>query len=72
MSPIVSDWTRSGTTKVGIFRNGLWLVDYTAGRLNGSNRSYVHEQAYDLPSLAIGIAPAIRRKSDLLGWSLGS
>jgi hypothetical protein len=29
--PVVADWNGSKTTKVGIFRNGTWLVD-----LNGT------------------------------------
>jgi hypothetical protein len=47
--PVVADWSGSGTTKVGIFRNGLWLVDYLGTRVNGVNQSYIYGQAGDLP-----------------------
>jgi hypothetical protein len=26
--PIVGDWNGSGSGKIGIFRNGLWVFDY--------------------------------------------
>lgn len=45
--PIVNDWSGSGTTKVGVFRNGAWLVDY-----NGTgiiSQSYTYGQAGDFP-----------------------
>jgi hypothetical protein len=48
--PIVSDWNGSGTAKVGVFLNGVWLVDYTGGRVvSGLNRSYVYGEAGDIP-----------------------
>jgi hypothetical protein len=48
--PIVADWSGSGTTKVGIFRNGLWIVDYAGARaMNGTNRNYTYGQSGDLP-----------------------
>jgi hypothetical protein len=25
--PVVGDWTGSGTTKVGVFRSGVWYLD---------------------------------------------
>lgn len=45
--PIVSDWSGSGTTKVGVFRNGAWLIDY-----NGTgviSQTYTYGQAGDIP-----------------------
>jgi hypothetical protein len=48
--PIAADWNGSGATKVGIFRNGLWIVDYTGARLyNAQNHSYTYGQAGDIP-----------------------
>ena len=47
---MAADWSNSGTTKVGIFRNGLWIVDYTGARaMNGSNRNYNYGQSGDRP-----------------------
>lgn len=45
--PIVSDWNGSGTAKVGVFRNGAWLIDY-----NGTgviSQTYTYGQAGDIP-----------------------
>ncbi|HWE50288.1 MAG TPA: SBBP repeat-containing protein [Bryobacteraceae bacterium] len=48
--PVAADWNGSGTTKVGVFRNGSWLVDYNGdGLFNGSDRTYTYGQAGDLP-----------------------
>jgi hypothetical protein len=48
--PVAADWNGSGTTKVGVFRNGSWLVDYNGdGVFNGSDRTYTYGQAGDLP-----------------------
>ena len=30
--PVVGDWNGSGTTKIGVFRNGMWYLD-----TNGNN-----------------------------------
>lgn len=45
--PIVDDWSGSGTTKVGVFRNGTWLVDYNGTRV--ISQSYTYGQAGDIP-----------------------
>jgi hypothetical protein len=48
--PVAADWNGSGTTKIGVFRNGSWLVDYNGdGVFNGSDRTYTYGQAGDLP-----------------------
>ncbi|HVV44268.1 MAG TPA: hypothetical protein VHC72_03660, partial [Bryobacteraceae bacterium] len=48
--PVAGDWNGSGTAKAGVFRNGLWLVDYNGDRTyDGSDRSYVYGQAGDIP-----------------------
>ena len=31
--PVVGDWNGSGTTKIGVFRNGVWYLD-----TNGDNK----------------------------------
>ncbi len=48
--PVAADWNGSGTTKVGVFRNGNWLVDFNGdGVFNGSDRTYTYGQAGDIP-----------------------
>lgn len=48
--PVAADWSGSGTTKVGVFRNGSWLVDYNGdGVFSGSDPTYIYGQAGDLP-----------------------
>jgi hypothetical protein len=48
--PVAADWNNSGTTKVGVFRNGSWLVDYNGdGIFNGSDKTYTYGQAGDRP-----------------------
>jgi hypothetical protein len=26
--PVLGDWNGSGTTKIGIYKDGLWVIDY--------------------------------------------
>ncbi len=48
--PVAADWSGSGTTKVGVFRNGLWMVDYDGdGVFTAADRTYSYGQAGDLP-----------------------
>jgi hypothetical protein len=48
--PVAADWSGSGTTKVGVFRSGEWLVDYNGdGVFNASDKTYTYGQAGDLP-----------------------
>lgn len=51
--PVVGDWNGSGTDKVGIFRNGLWVLDYNGnfkwdGTSNG-DKAYFGGQPGDKP-----------------------
>ena len=45
--PIVNDWSGSGTAKVGVFRNGSWLVDYNGAGV--ISQTYIYGQAGDIP-----------------------
>jgi hypothetical protein len=45
--PIVADWNGSKTTKVGIFRNGTWLIDYSGTGV--ATQSWTYGQAGDFP-----------------------
>jgi hypothetical protein len=48
--PIVGDWTKSGSTKLGVFRNGLWILDSNGnGRIDSSDRQFTFGQAGDIP-----------------------
>ncbi len=48
--PIVGDWTGSGTAKIGVFRNGLWILDSNGnGRIDAADRQFTFGQAGDVP-----------------------
>jgi hypothetical protein len=48
--PIVGDWTGSGTKRIGIFRNGTWILDTNGnGTIDASDRTVVFGQAGDIP-----------------------
>lgn len=48
--PVAADWNGSGTTKIGVFRNGSWIVDYNGdGTYTVADRTYAYGQAGDLP-----------------------
>ena len=48
--PIVGDWNGTGTTKIGVFRNGLWILDSNGnGKLDGSDRQFTFGLAGDVP-----------------------
>ena len=48
--PVAADWNGSGTTKIGVFRNGSWVVDYDGdGAYTAADRTYTYGQAGDLP-----------------------
>ncbi len=48
--PIVGDWTGTGTTKLGVFRNGLWILDSNAnGRIDSNDLQFTFGQAGDVP-----------------------
>jgi hypothetical protein len=45
--PIAADWSGSGTAKVGVFRNGTWLVDFNG--IGAVSQTYTYGQAGDIP-----------------------
>jgi len=47
---ILGDWNQSGTVKVGVFRNGLWILDSNGnGVLDAGDRQFTFGQAGDIP-----------------------
>jgi hypothetical protein len=47
---VLGDWNNSGTVKVGIFRNGLWILDWNGnGILDSGDRQFTFGQAGDIP-----------------------
>ena len=49
---MASDWNGSGTTKVGVFRDGLWLVDYNGDQVfNSLDKTYTYGTTGDIPVL---------------------
>jgi hypothetical protein len=47
---ILGDWNQSGTVKVGIFRNGLWILDWNGnGVLDSGDRQFTFGQPGDVP-----------------------
>ena len=48
--PIVGDWNGNGVSKIGIFRNGFWVLDMNGDFImNDSDPFYVFGQAGDTP-----------------------
>jgi hypothetical protein len=48
--PVAADWNQSGTTKVGVFGNGLWIVDSNGDHLfTSADATYTYGQAGDIP-----------------------
>ena len=48
--PVVGDWGGTGTTKVGIYRSGVWFLDLNNNHAwDASDGVYVYGQAGDLP-----------------------
>ncbi len=45
--PIAADWSGSGTSKVGVFRSGTWLVDYNGVGI--VSQTYTYGEAGDIP-----------------------
>jgi hypothetical protein len=46
----VADWNGSGTSKVGVFRAGQWLVDFNGDRaFNASDPTWNYGARGDLP-----------------------
>jgi Beta-propeller repeat len=47
---ILGDWNQTGTVKVGVFRNGLWILDSNGnGVLDAADRQFNFGQAGDIP-----------------------
>jgi Beta-propeller repeat len=47
---ILGDWNQSGRVKVGVFRNGLWILDSNGnGILDAADRQFNFGQAGDIP-----------------------
>ena len=47
---ILGDWNQSGTVKVGVFRNGTWILDTNGnGVLDAGDRQFTFGQAGDVP-----------------------
>lgn len=48
--PILGDWTGVGSTRIGVFRNGLWILDSNGnGYADAGDRQFTFGQAGDLP-----------------------
>jgi hypothetical protein len=48
--PIVGDWGSTGSAKIGVFRNGLWILDSNGnGSLDVADRQFSFGQAGDIP-----------------------
>jgi hypothetical protein len=48
--PIVGDWTKNGSAQIGIFRNGLWILDTNGnGYIDAADRQFNWGQAGDIP-----------------------
>ncbi len=48
--PIVGDWNGSGKKKIGIFRNGTWILDSNNnGQIDSGDRTFTFGQAGDFP-----------------------
>ena len=48
--PIVGDWTGSGTKRIGIFRNGTWILDINNnGMIDAGDKTISFGQAGDIP-----------------------
>ncbi len=48
--PVAGDWNNTGSLKIGIFRNGLWILDSNGnGRIDAADRQFTFGQAGDIP-----------------------
>jgi hypothetical protein len=48
--PIVGDWNKTGTTKLGVFRKGLWILDTNDnGVIDAGDRQFYFGQTGDIP-----------------------
>jgi hypothetical protein len=79
--PVTGDWTRSGVRRIGIFRNGTWILDTNGnGVIDASDKTVVFGQAGDIPvvgdwrgtgSIALGLFRAGTFILDLSGHLSG-
>lgn len=50
--PVAGDWTGTGVKRIGVFRNGLWILDTNGdGVLNAGDKLVSFGQAGDIPIL---------------------
>jgi hypothetical protein len=48
--PLVADWDGTGTKRIGIFRNGTWILDIDgSGVIDSNSKTVVFGQAGDVP-----------------------
>jgi hypothetical protein len=40
--PVVGDWSGTGTTKIGVFRNGVWILDYNGSFVQDTGDATVY------------------------------
>jgi serine-aspartate repeat-containing protein C/D/E len=59
--PVVGDWNGDGTSEVGVFKDGIWHLDYNANHQwdgpAGGDRQYGFGQAGDIP--VVGYWPTV-------------
>jgi hypothetical protein len=54
VTPMVGDWSGSGTAKIGIYYNGIWYLDYDG---NGVWDGGFNDKAYNFGWAATGVTP---------------
>jgi hypothetical protein len=53
--PVVGDWNQNGKTKIGVYQNGVWLLDYNG---NYGWDGIVTDKSYSFPGVT-GWAPVV-------------
>jgi hypothetical protein len=56
VTPMVGDWSGSGTAKIGIYYNGVWYLDYDG---NGVWDGGVNDKQYNFGWATTGVTPII-------------
>jgi uncharacterized repeat protein (TIGR01451 family) len=56
VTPMVGDWSSTGTAKIGVYYNGLWYLDYDG---NGVWDGGVNDKAYNFGWQATGVTPIL-------------
>jgi hypothetical protein len=54
--PVVGDWNHDGRTKIGVYYNGFWYLDYDG---NGVWDGGVNDKAYNFGWPATGVTPVV-------------